>query len=160
MWSFNHKTSYLQQPISVKCDGQTETYRQRQPYYYDDVYPNNRSAIIGSFVKEVDVTSFQVFLVKLRYWPRVVICLHNLQIHTHINCTMYFLLNVGHENAFQPRKINCYCSLEGTKVKWPYLSIIQIFQNVSQFRTVKVHVWIIVHDVIRSDDSASVRNNI
>ena len=54
----------------------------------------------------------------------------------------------------------CYCSLDGTKAKSPYLSIMQIFQNVSQFWTVEVHVGIIVHDVIRGDDSTSVRNNV
>ena len=36
----------------------------------------------------------------------------------------------------------------------------QIFQNVSQFRTVKVHVGIIVHDVVRGDHPTSIRNNI
>ena len=36
----------------------------------------------------------------------------------------------------------------------------QIFQNVSQFRTVKVHVRIVVHYVIRGDDSTSVRYNV
>ena len=45
-------------------------------------------------MQEVDVTSFQVFLVKLRYWPRVVICLHNLQMCLQNNSTVCLFLTI------------------------------------------------------------------